>query len=441
MRLVWRSSLVVALAGALLCAAGSARAATLVSTDDSTFILGGDVKAFFTGIFPYDHFLMPEDPIGQGALDLRLKLEGSFGRWMRYGFHHQVAAQGMTSPFALAGSPMAGGGGGDETPQAADLSWAGVTTPNFNLNGRIDRAWFMLSVPHVDLTVGRQPISFGSAFFFTPMDLVAPFTPTTVDREYKPGFDAVRLDTYFGTSGRFTLAAAYVGDGAHKWHMDDLVIAGHGSFTLGVYDIGFFGGAIHRDIVVGVDFVGAVGPVGIQGEATVTKVSKLYKAKDRRDWFVRVVFGANVLIKDLNLMAEVYYQSIGKAQPEDYLRLTATDRYQRGEIWAMGRWYFGLSAAYTLTPLIGLNLAVIANLGDPSMLLAPGFTWSVASNADLTVGGYVGIGERPDEMDEMDLLNPDFTLKSEDEMLRAIPIRSEFGLTPAMTYVQLKLYF
>ena len=26
---------------------------------------------------------MPEDPIAQGALDLRLKMEGSFGRWMR----------------------------------------------------------------------------------------------------------------------------------------------------------------------------------------------------------------------------------------------------------------------------------------------------------------------------------------------------------------------
>ena len=54
---VSRHSLLAVLVGAVLCASLSARAATLVSTDESTFLLGGDVKAFFTGIFPYDHFL------------------------------------------------------------------------------------------------------------------------------------------------------------------------------------------------------------------------------------------------------------------------------------------------------------------------------------------------------------------------------------------------
>lgn len=423
-----------------VAAATPSRAATLVSSDEATFALGGDVKAFFIGIWPYDHFLMPEDPIAQGALDFRLKMEGSFGSWMRYGFHHTATAQAFSVPFAMAGTQMAGTGGSG-TPEAADLSWSLVGTDNYSFVGRMDRAWFKLSVPHLDLTVGRQPISFGSAYFFTPMDLVAPFTPTTIDREYKPGFDAVRADAFFGTSGKITVAAAYVGDGDRKWHMDDVVIAGHGSFTLGVYDIGLFFGSVHRDLVWGVDFVGAIGPVGVQGEATLTKVSKLYKDDDRRDWFVRAVLGANVLLGDLNLMAEVYYQSIGKASPEHYLLLTTADRYERGEIWAMGRWYAALSAAYALTPLINVNLALIANLQDPSMLIAPGFGWSVGNNVELGVGGYVGLGQRPGEMDEMDLLDADFTLKSEDELLRAIPIRSEFGLTPAMTYVQIKVYF
>jgi len=371
---------------------------------------------------------MPEDKIGQGMVDLRLKLDVGYERWLRYSFHHSMSAMMMSDEFSMAMSPT---GTGQEVPQAADLSWATVDGDRFTVTNRVDRMWVGFRVPRFDLTIGRQPISFGSAYFFTPMDLVSPFSPMVIDREYKPGIDAVRADVYIGMSGNISLVAAYAG----SWDLDGLVLAGHGGFTVGVFDLGLFAGAIHSDVVVGFDFKGALGPVAVQGEATVT-------FEEDEDPFVRAVVGASYRFGfGLYLMGEVYVQSIGGAEPADYLPLAMSDRFLRGELWSMGRYYAALSASYELTPLINLSLFGICNLADPSFLLGPGFSWSVGDNAELAVGAYFAVGERPDEVDPMDLINPDFTVKSDEEILAAIPVNSEFGLSPHMVHAQMKVYF
>ncbi len=418
-----------------LAAAGPARAARVADTGYSTLDLGGDVKAFFYGIYTYEHFLMPGDPTAQGHLDLRLKFDGGYENWLRYSFHHQATASLVTGTFDLGGA-FAPTGGGAGVPEAFSMSWEQTRTESFSVTGRMDRVWIGLKIPHVDITIGRQPISFGTTYFFSPMDLVAPFSPTVVDREYKPGVDAVRVDGYFGTSGKITAVAAYAGD----WDLDGLVIAGHGSVTLGTYDVGLFVGSIHRETVFGVDFVGNLGPVGFRGEATLTLRRDHFERKKRP--FVRAVLSADAALpENVHVTGEVYYQSFGAADPEDYLALTATDRFERGEVWAMGRWYAALSVSFELTPLVTGSAFAMANLGDGSFLLGPSLSWSIAGNADLVFGGNVGLGKRPDEMELEDFFHTDFTPLSEAEILDAIPVRSEFGLMPAMVYAQMRAYF
>lgn len=421
---------------ALLAVPGPSRAARVADTGYSTLDLGGDVKSFFFGMFGYEHMLMPEDPIAQGSLVLRLKFDGSYGHWLSYSFHHQATTTVASGALDLGGALSPAGTGGRGVPQAFDMSWEQTRTDSFSLTGRMDRMWIGLSVPHLDVTIGRQPISFGSTYFFTPMDLVAPFSPTVVDREYKPGVDAVRVDGYIGTSGKITAVAAYAGD----WDLDGLVIAGHGSFTVGVYDIGLFVGSIHRETVLGAGFIGALGPVGFRGEATITFRKDHIERKKRP--FVRAVLSADhALPNNVHVTGEVYYQSFGGKDPEDYLPLTATDRFERGEVWAMGRWYAALSVSFELTPLLSGSAFVMGNLGDGSCLIGPTLSWSVAGNADLSFGANVGLGKRPDEIEVEDFFHPDFTPLSEDEILHMIPIRSEFGLMPAMAFVQMRAYF
>ncbi len=424
-----------ALIGALALPVPS-QAARVADTGYSFLDLGGDVKGFYTGVFGYDHMLMPDDPIAQASLDLRLKFDGGYGNWLRYSFHHNATATLASGALDLGGAFSPAGTGGSGVPEAFDMAWEQTRTDAFSLTGRMDRVWIGLSVPHLDIKIGRQPLSFGSTYFFTPMDLVAPFSPTVVDREYKPGVDAVRVDGYIGTSGKLTAVAAYAGD----WDLDGLVIAGHGSMTVGVYDIGLFVGSIHRETVLGVDFVGALGPVGFRGEATITFRKDHIERKKQP--FVRAVLSADhALPNNVHLTGEVYYQSFGGKDPEDYLRLTATDRFERGEVWAMGRWYAALSVSFEITPLVSGSAFAIANLADGSFLLGPSFAWSIADNADLSFGANVGLGKRPGEIELEDFFHPDFTPLSEAEILDMIPVESEFGLIPAMAFVQMRAYF
>ena len=218
------------------------------------------------------------------------------------------------------------------------------------------------------------------------------------------------------------------------------MIAAHGSVTLGTYDIGLFVGSIHRETVFGAGWIGNLGPVGFRGEATLTLRKDHFERKKQP--FVRAVLSADhALPNNVHITGEVYYQSFGGKDPEDYLPLTATDRFERGEVWAMGRWYAALSVSFELTPLISGSAFAMANLADGSILLGPSLSWSIAGNADLVFGGNVGLGKRPDEMELADFFHNDFTPLSEAELLAAIPIRSEFGLMPAMMYVQMRAYF
>src|SRR5690606_37354016 len=97
---------------------------------------------------------------GQGIFNQRLRLDVRAGDHLRLELHHALAALapgGMTTgtqgPIQTGVVPMA--------PEAVDLSWAYGDGEDLRLLGRIDRAQVTIAVEHVDLTLGRQPISFG----------------------------------------------------------------------------------------------------------------------------------------------------------------------------------------------------------------------------------------------------------------------------------------
>ncbi len=365
------------------------------------------MKTFVVGIFPYDSPLLPQDPLGEAALDLRLRITGRLGSHLKYVVHPILTTTSLSADLtALPGASLGAGGG---TPEAVKLSWAATTNRALAVNLRFDRLYVAASTPGLTLTVGRQPISFGTTFFFNPEDLVAPFTPTTIDREYKPGVDAVRGDFYFGTSGQLTAVATYAGG----WDEAGTVFAVRSGFTLGVFDVGLFTALVHGDAVVGLDTAGSLGAFGVRGEATLT-----YPA-DGGSPFVRAVIGADRQWGSLRLSAEAYLQTLGATSPAGYLALALSPRVQRGEVWALGRTYAAASADYEVTPIVHVSAFVVANLGDPSALAGLGCAWSVGDNAEVDGGLYYGGGRRPEQL----------------------TVRSEFGLTPTTAYLEMKSYF
>ena len=390
---------------------------SLVQTIASSTQVNADLKSFWMGSFPYEHVIMPEDPEASGAIDGRLRLKVDLSDLFRLEAHHAVTGTTGVMEMGLG----AASGVGLEAPQAVDLDWEGVSSDGMIVTGRTDRLRVESTLGSTEWSVGRQPVSFGQGRFFAPLDLVNPFTPTTVDSEYKPGVDAARVDVYLSSSTQLTLVGAYAGD----WTREEMVFAGYGQVTLGVADVGLFYGEIRGDHVGGLSGWWSVGPVGMYADVVGT-----IPADSEEDAFLRAVLGADHrLTETTSVGVEVYYQSLGESDPSDYLTFATGERFSRGELWTMGRTYAGVSLFQEVTPLVMASVVALGNLEDASVLLTPSLSLSVAGNADVIFGGFVGLGQRPRKVDLTDLLAGD------------AGIRSEFGFYPSTVFVQTRAYF
>ncbi len=426
-----------------------------VHGDVKTFLVAGDARPWFglsdaaaaafaaEGVSEaeaLDAYGLAAEPFSQGTGSARLK--GTLtGGAIRVDVHWALAAQTPTADTGVAGL---GTGVGLTAPELLPLSWSPDVGDGLVLRHRFDRLVLAARLPHVALALGRQPVSFGSGRFFTPLDLVNPFHPATIDPEYKPGVDAARVDVYAGTSGRVTAVAAWAGDPVIGDHarsadtplIDDLVLAGTGQVTVGVSDLVGFVGSVHGEPVIGVGTESAVGAVGLHGEATFTLAAE-------EGAFVRAVVGADGRPgATTSVSGEVYLQSFGATDPADYLAAAEGVRFARGEVWQLGQLYAAAAVGQELTPLVRVNASVVANLRDPSALLALGGSWSVADDAELGFGGYYGLGAAPDIVDldlVIDPISGAPTLATTSAPGDAV--NSEFGLYPGMVYVQLKVYF
>lgn len=389
---------------------------------DDVVTLHGDLKSFFTATVPYESPLLPSDPTGQGVADLRLKLRADATDDLRFEVHHALTA--------LTASPGGGLGGtstgvGLQADELVDLSWV-ATDADLTLRGRVDRLNVRYTAGPATMTLGRQPVSFGAGMAFTPLDLVNPFTPAVIDQEYKPGVDAARVDLYQGMS-QLTLVGAYSTD----WSLDGTVLAAYGQTTVGVTDVGLFLGSLRGDAVVGTSVVTSVGAVGVHSDLAVTLPD------DGEDPFFRgVVGGLWRPAADTTVTGELYLQTLGAADPADYLEVATGPRFARGELWLFGRTYGALTVAQQITPLISGAAAMIANVEDGSAFVAPSVSWNASDNTVVAFGGFVGLGKRPGVASQA------FTLPEGTVVDAEVPVlASEFGTYPGVAFLQVRTYF
>lgn len=400
----------------------------------------GHLKAFTVPVFPYElGDVFTNDPLAQAFFDARLNFGVDVGDFFTFRIAEDITF--FVNSGAGASSGPVSTGVGLTAPEAFPLTWwvnrpeAGEIPGDLYIQGRLDRFYTKFSTNGFDATIGRQPISFGHGVFFTPLDLVSPFTPANIDTEYKPGVDSVRLDGYFGTSGKVTAVAAYTGStyiyeeaADDEPSTDRYTLAAYGQGTVGVTDLGAFYGFVRGDHVIGATMVTGIGPVGLHADATVT----IPREDLDEDIFFRGVVGVDGTVgaqARTTLAAEVYVQTWGTTDKSEILSRLASPRIARGELWLTELAYLGLSWGQEITPLIRLNVAAITNLTDPSVLFTPGLYWDVSSNSEVYIGGFFAVGKRP-ELVTPSLSNP-----------LGFETRSEFGLYPVTAFAQISTYF
>lgn len=234
---------------------------------------------------------------------------------------------------------------------------------------RLDRLSLDLTGERAVARIGRQALSWGNGLVFTPMDIVNPFDPTAVDREYKSGDDMLyaqilrdngddlqgawvaRRDAQGEVSAEVASIAAKYHGFAGEFEYDLLLAQHYDDPVLGVGGLRDIGGAILRGDLTLSD----------SGDDVVTSaVLSLSHA-----W----------VIAEHNITGFVEYYYNGFGQPDGDYSLAALQgnpellaRIDRGELFTLGKNYLAASATVEMTPLWLLTPNLFLNLDDGSAL-------------------------------------------------------------------------
>lgn len=236
---------------------------------------------------------------------------------------------------------------------------------------RLYRASVTLSVQAVDIRLGRQRVAWGTGRFWSPLDMLNPVSPTALDREERPGVDALLIEAKTGPLSRISVVHAprkdeQLSSNAAQWHDN-----------AGGIDYSVVAGRLLGEDVVGFDLATQLGAAGLRGELTRQRPAA-------GDSYTRAMLGidyafANTLIVSL----ETYYNGGGRSDSTQYRWADA----MAGRVVALATRYWGLFLSYELTPLLKLSNSVVFNTDDKSRGIDLRLVWSARPDLDLTLGG------------------------------------------------------
>lgn len=256
------------------------------------------------------------------------------------------------------------------SPQYWDLERTYADTTSYYARHHLYRASLTFTAGATDLRIGRQRIAWGTGRFWSPLDILNPFSPIQLEREERIGVDAVLIEQKLGALSR--LAAVYApqhgsGDSsaAVYWHDN----------RAGV-DYSFLAGRFARERIAGLDLATQLGEAGLRAELT-------HARREDGTHYERALLGIDYAFANtLTLGGELYFNGAGSADPRayDFPSLLA------GRIHSVARRYAGAYARYEVTALLEWATYLVVNLDDRSRFFSPSLSYSVAPNVDLTLG-------------------------------------------------------
>jgi hypothetical protein len=368
--------------------------------------LGGDARVY--------QFLRVEDGDG-GRRDAelgvgRLKLGGTVAETVG------VEAHGVFSLLSPSGTPAESIVSGT-TRRFFQLQHTFQSDDDVSVTLEADRLNARWESGRLRLVAGRQAITWGVNYFWPVLDRFAPFPPERIDREYKPGVDAARGTVALGELSQIDVVGAVLGSSVER----DGSVAALTRVNLGPADVGFMAGRFHEDTVVGGFVTANVAGTGLRGEVAFTDSGDPADAELGRGEFWQVGVGLDrQLTATVLLTTELFWNGFGTLRPEEYPTFARADRVRRGEVNALGQYYFGGSLTWQAHPLVAVVGTALVNLGDGSALLLPHGEWSLADSVSLVFGGIFGVGAG---------------LRGDGRP------GSDYGATPATVYGAVRVYF
>lgn len=405
---------------ALLLTLGSSRAQGFAEIDFGPELeLRGNLRWNLIGTVPLDDDL-PDANVAHTSF-IRLIGETFFGSSVLVSVHAlQVVSNVSAQPVNAAAFNLIRTG---ERNRTAALRW-NQATEDVSAFLELDQASVRVSLPPVDLTVGRQPINLATASLFTPNDFFAPFAAQAFFQIYKPGVDAARFDLELGplsyVSGYAVLGYDHGPEPSAKdpVSLDASSLLGRAVTVLGDFELSLLGGVVASRAVLGGGLQGELFDwLGVRGEGHV----KLDEGGDLEREVLAALGIEHRFESSLFVRAEYYHNGAGAAGVDDYVETLLGGL---GDLPYLGRHLLGAGASYELTPLLLGDLLALVNLVDGSALLNAYAQYSLLDEAELVVIASVPIGPGPRNLTSI---------------FAEVP--SEFGLYPVSVSVELRAFF
>lgn len=234
---------------------------------------------------------------------------------------------------------------------------------------RLDRLSIDYRSDRVVARLGRQAISWGNGLIYTPMDILNPFDPSAVDKEYKSGDDMIYgqflLDN--GDDWQGAWVARRDSSGSLSQAVNSLAAKYHGFISDMEYDVLI--AEHYDDMMVGIGGVLSAGGAIIRGDLTIAETPTQIVPSLVTNFSYSWITGGH----NISGILEYYYNGFGQSDGQYSLEELTTNpdllkRYARGELFTLGRQYVAASAMIEMTPLWLLTPNVFLNISDGSAL-------------------------------------------------------------------------
>jgi hypothetical protein len=352
----------------------------------------------------------------------------------------QASDPALTTGVGLGGSvPVPGSEAASR--RLVDINRVLVDNGTFLLQQNLDLLSIKVPLPKGEVVVGRQVLSWGTGRFWNPTDLLSPFAPTDVDREVRHGVDAVR---YTLPLGKTSFVDVLYLPQQESWAQGG--VARVQANTKG-FDVSASVAKYVSDVVFGADTAGDIGPLGVHAEAAYTLgLTNLGGPESAQvgEQFLRAVVGCDWRpAKDWMIVAEYYFNGFGATDPAGYAGKMRSQRALAGELYGAGRHYLGLSAVRKQTDLLSLQMLVLTNLTDPSVMVIPTSEYWAAQHVLIRIGGYIPLGARPTAAAIQNLTVSDVLTASPAYVaaVSSMGLRSEYGSAGWSVFAQVGVHF
>ena len=270
----------------------------------------------------------------------------------------------------------------------------------------LDHLWGSVSLALLDLQFGKIPLAWGTGYVFNPtsraagiafMDTVAEETPGTL--AVSAGFQLPRyysLQGYVAFQDKYHNSGYSLEDGAFDnlpWGWKITGLAGAFDFSFGmVKEVIRAGEGDYLRAYYGTgDFVGALGPFGVYGEAAAAFPGGNSFSLDFQGWDPLSSLEASAGFDyefdnlEITLRGEYYYYGPGTADPDKYDNSLVLS----GAAQVLGRDYCFLNAERTFFDYLSVAAGTLINLHDYSAIILPEMSYEIASDFTVSAGSFL----------------------------------------------------